>query len=48
MGQTMLRRYFVVTGWAVLLELTADTDDRSPFAWAECCMHFVTRRQLRF
>jgi hypothetical protein len=38
-----LRRYFVVTGRAVLLELTADTDDGSPFAWAECCMHFATK-----
>jgi hypothetical protein len=50
MRQMVWRRYFVVTAWAVLLELTADTDGGwAPFAWAECCMHFATkRRQVRF
>jgi hypothetical protein len=32
--QVVLRRYLVVTEWAVL---TADTDERS-FAWAACTL----------
>lgn len=38
--QVILRRYLVVTGWAVL---TADTDERS---FRLGCMHFATRRQV--